>query len=406
MHPRPTALAVAGLLAACGGGGGQAPSQLPPEGDALILQQVLDGRLDPHAGLLAVAHAGGWPIATSQGFLFAIEDGGLGPYRLEAEGSAFPATALRSEAGVAWAIVPVASPEGVRYGYRSRFGDPVSDRWARRIAYAGGTTVPLVRGAPGPHVERWPEVGDGVVGARTLVVWVPADPPDRALYAHDGQNLFDPAAPFAGWRLDLAAGPATLVVGISNTPDRILDYTPVADDLGGGPIGGGAAAYADFVHDTVRPFVEARYGPVPTVGLIGSSLGGLVAWYQALRHPGAWDFAASLSGTMGWGSIGPAVHHQTLIEAWGALTACPAGAWYLDSGGGPGSGCVDCDADGIMDDAPDAADNYCENVQLKAAVEALGCGAQLTYRWAPNAGHNEAAWKARSVGILDLFESL
>jgi hypothetical protein len=406
MRPRSIALAVAGLVAACGGGGVHPPSQLPPEGDALILQQVLDGRLDPHEGLVAVAHAGGWPIATSQGFLFAIEDAGLGPYQLEAAGGVFPTATLRSEAGIAWAIVPVAGPEGVTYGYRTRFGDPVPDPWARRVAFAGGATLPLVRGVTGAHVERWPEVGDGVVGARTLFVWVPADPPDRALYAHDGQNLFDPAAPFAGWRLDLAAGPATLVVGIASTPDRILDYTPVTDDLGGGPLGGGAAAYADFVHDTVRPFVEARYGAVPTVGLIGSSLGGLVTWYQALRHPGAWDFVASLSGTMGWGSIGATVHHQTIIEAWAALAACPDGSFYLDSGGGPGSGCVDSDGDGIMDDAPDAVDNYCENAQLKAVAEGLGCGARLTYAWAPNASHNEAAWKARSAAILDLFEAL
>jgi len=34
----------------------------------------------------------------------------------------------------------------------------------------------------------------------------------------------------------------------------------------------------------------------------------------------------------------------------------------------------------------------------------LGC--TPTYVWAPGAGHNEAAWRSRSIAILDLFEAL
>jgi hypothetical protein len=100
------------------------------------------------------------------------------------------------------------------------------------------------------------------------------------------------------------------------------------------------------------------------------------------------------------------VHEQTLIDAYAALGSCPAGTFYLDSGGGPGSGCVDSDGDGILDDAPDAADNYCETAQMRDALLALGCGPRVTYRWVSGAPHSEPAWQGRAPDILALFESL
>jgi len=168
--------------------------------------------------------------------------------------------------------------------------------------------------------------------------------------------------------------------------------------------GGGAVAYADFLEQVVRPLVEdpAHYGAPVRRGVLGSSLGGLVSYAIALRHPASYDFVASLSGTMGWGSIEGGLRNQTVIEAYAALPACPAATLYLDSGGGPGSGCVDSDADGLEDDAAGAGDNYCENAQLKGVLEGLGC--TPTYVWASGAAHNEAAWRSRSIAILDLFE--
>ena len=46
----------------------------------------------------------------------------------------------------------------------------------------------------------------------------------------------DPGAPWGGWRLQDAAPPGVLIVGIDNTPARFDEYTHVPDDLGGGPI--------------------------------------------------------------------------------------------------------------------------------------------------------------------------
>ncbi len=124
-----------------------------------------------------------------------------------------------------------------------------------------------------------------------------------------------------------------------------------------------------------------------------------------LRYPDRYDFAASLSGTFGWGSIG--LHNETLIERFQAAGKQPT-LLYLDSGGGPGSGCVDSDQDGILDDSPDAADNYCETVQLRDVLLAAGYESDKTlwHWWEKDAPHNEAAWAARVFRPVQIFEAL
>jgi hypothetical protein len=355
------------LLAACA----TSSPRLPPEGDALILKAVLDGSLAAQDGLLQISRSAGWPIATSKGYLFALADQGNGPYTVS---GAFGSATMSSSHGVAWALVPVAAPEGAAYRFASRGGGATfSDPFARRFAYDGRDEVSLVA-AQAAHLERWPGIGDQRIAPRTLRVWVPAQRPVRFLYAHDGQNLFDPAGPWGGWDLQHAAGPATLIVGIDNTAARFDEYTP----------GATGAAYADFVMQTVRPFIEARYGVPARNGVMGSSLGGLIACFQELRNPGAWDFVASLSGVM-----------RMISPQYAALPACPAAAFYLDSGGGPPAAC-----------GTDQDDLYCENVQMKQVLETLGCGPRLTYKWAQGMAHNEASWRARAPAILALFESL
>jgi hypothetical protein len=398
----PLSLVLLVLVATGCGGGAGAPAACPlTEGDGAILGQALEGRLDPQPALEQVARSGGWPIRTSCGFVFAQLDRGQGPYSVESPGGAFPPTVMTSRSGLAWALVPIATPEGASYRFSNRYA-PLTDPVGRHLAYAGGEEVQLVRPA-GPHLERWPFLGAGSIGPRWLRIWVPARTPTHHLYAHDGQNLF-PGGPFGGWDLQVAAGPATLVVGIDNTSARLDEYTPVQDLSP--RAGGQAAAYADYLSQTVRPFVEDHFGIPARRGVMGSSLGGLVSYFMALRQPGAWDYVASLSGTMGWGSIEAGLRNKTMIEDYAALASCPAAVFYLDSGGGPGGGCVDADGDGIEDDAVGSADNYCENAQLKRVLEVLGCGPRLAFVWAPNAPHNEAAWRDRVGGVLARFEAL
>lgn len=114
------------------------------------------------------------------------------------------------------------------------------------------------------------------------------------LYMHDGQNLFDVATSFSGeWQVDetlntlFAQGdPGVIVVGIDNGGgDRIGEYTPWPNPQYGG---GDGEAYIDFIAQTLKPHIDAHYRTMPDAahtGIMGSSLGGLISLYGALRYP-------------------------------------------------------------------------------------------------------------------------
>ncbi len=118
------------------------------------------------------------------------------------------------------------------------------------------------------------------------------------LYLHDGQNLFDGATSFiAGqeWQVDetaqrlIAAGKIEplMIVGINNAgKDRNNEYAPVEDARY--KMGGKADLYGRMLVEELKPFIDSRYRTrrdAEHTGLGGSSLGGLVSIYLALKYP-------------------------------------------------------------------------------------------------------------------------
>jgi len=279
-----------------------------------------------------------------------------------------------------------------------------ADPRARRFAWDEFGEYSLTDARPdASHHERWPAFAEnvGALDPRDVVVFVPAGALAQSdlpvLYMHDGQNLFAPDAPFGGWRvgptLDQAIAdglvPPMLVVGIGNTPARLDEYSHVEDDLGGGPIGGRADEYADFLVGGVKPFVDARYPTRTDAGataVVGSSMGGLVSLYLAWRHPDVFGAAGSMSGTLGWGRMG--ADNDRVLELYEGMPPPPQTWLYLDSGGaGP---------------CPDGTDNYCETIEMRDLLVALGWseGDDLVWRWAEGASHDEAAWADRLPGFF------
>ena len=142
---------------------------------------------------------------------------------------------------------------------------------------------------------------------RRVLVYLPADyaaRPQRrypVLYLHDGQNVFDDATSFGGeWGIDetldqlrKAGQDATgsIVVAIDNGSEfRSDEYIPWrSEGLKGQPHQGGqGGAYVDFLALTLKPYVDARYRTRPDAahtGIAGSSLGGLISVYAALKYP-------------------------------------------------------------------------------------------------------------------------
>lgn len=136
---------------------------------------------------------------------------------------------------------------------------------------------------------------------RTRRVWVYL-PPDYAtsgrrypvLYMHDGQNVFDDSTSgFGEWGVDetldslYAAGdPGIIVVAVDHGGNKRLDeYSPYRNARYGG---GEGDAYVDFLARTLKPLIDRRYRTRPdrlNTGVAGSSMGGLISLYAALKYP-------------------------------------------------------------------------------------------------------------------------
>lgn len=172
---------------------------------------------------------------------------------------------------------------------------------------------------------EWPDFPSGLATSRKIVVWLPpgyrSDLNQRyaVLYAHDGQNLFDPRTAFAGvdWGLDqclsrlLARGAIrpTMVVGVCNTPKRYQEYDPekvFEQHLSpleqaayirehGRPL---ADRYLKFLVEELKPFIDREYrtlsGRADTL-LLGSSMGGLISLYAVCEYPEVFGAAGCLS---------------------------------------------------------------------------------------------------------------
>lgn len=140
-----------------------------------------------------------------------------------------------------------------------------------------------------PHFNR----------SRTVRIYLPpnydsSEESYPVLYMLDGQNLFDQFTAFAGeWEVDETLdrlhetfGFDLIVVGIDNGGgNRIGEYTPWSHPTHGGGDGG---LFTDFIIESLKPFVDSNYrvkSGKENTGIMGSSLGGLLAHYAGLRNP-------------------------------------------------------------------------------------------------------------------------
>lgn len=123
-------------------------------------------------------------------------------------------------------------------------------------------------------------------------------------YMHDGQNLFSAATSFAGeWQIDESLEGAvtspcrSIIVGIDNGgADRADEYAPWFNTQHNA--GGEGAAYASFVVNTLKPFIDEEFRTRPEriyTCTAGSSLGALIAAYMILEHSEVFSTAALFS---------------------------------------------------------------------------------------------------------------
>ena len=159
--------------------------------------------------------------------------------------------------------------------------------------------------------------------ARNVDVWLPASYSKNVKYAvvymHDGQNLFVPKEPFTGvdWGVDetmtrLIAEKRireTIVVGIWNTPKRVIEYAPqkAYDLVNRKKIKNSSFVkmkkaesdeYLKFIVEELKPFIDANYSTKPdrdNTFIMGSSMDGLISLYAVSEYPEIFGGAGCIS---------------------------------------------------------------------------------------------------------------
>ena len=256
------------------------------------------------------------------------------------------------------------------------------------------------------------------VQSRNITVWLPdgylpyGEERYPVIYAHDGQNLFEPGRSYGGveWGLDETAErmmrdgqlPPAIIVGIWNTNERWQEYAPqkVIESLPGDTssewLGSNlpalkADAYLRFITEELKPYIDATYETASGrdhTYIMGSSMGGLISLYAMAEYPDTFSRAAAVS------------IHWPLTEPEGAMAqqADAAMQAYLGTSG------LDKTRQTIWFDhgteTLDAA--YPPHAAaMEAWFRARGwTESQAMFRAYPGTDHSEGAWAARADDIL------
>ena len=253
---------------------------------------------------------------------------------------------------------------------------------------------------------------------RNITVWLPdgylpfGGERYPVIYAHDGQNLFEPGYSYGGveWGLDETAErlmdegsiPQAIIVGIWNTDQRWQEYAPqkvvasLTGDTSSEWLGPQlpelkADAYLRFIVEELKPFIDEMYQTEPDADntfIMGSSMGGLISLYAMAEYPDTFSRAAAVS------------IHWPLTEPDGPMAqqADAAMQSYLATSGLDPAKHTLWFAHGTepLDAAypphADAMETWFRN-QGWSETQAL-------FRAYPGTEHSEAAWAARADDIL------
>lgn len=185
-------------------------------------------------------------------------------------------------------------------------------------------------------------------------------------------------------------------MGIPNPgADRVLEYTPwrvldpdeahaVGLDAAAHPrVPGQAAAYVDWICDTVKPLVDAAFATATTreattVG--GSSLGGIVSLVAYRQRPEVFGAAGVFSPAF-W------VLGDDAVDVLCGPGLAP-GRIYVDIGGLESA------------DTPGLAERYAHDARRAAGALGVQPGVEMRFVHDPEGLHHELAWAARLPDAL------
>lgn len=192
------------------------------------------------------------------------------------------------------------------------------------------------------HLEILNEIPSHAEGiTRTVRIYLPErylHSPDEhfgVIYMHDGQNVFEhPAsARFPTWAADLTLERlqyegrigSWLIVAVDHSPARFEEYSPWDEPRH--KARGRAEYYARFLVEELKPWVDSNLrtlGDPAHTATAGSSLGGLISLYLALKHSNTFGRIAAFSPSVMW-------RNGELFRAWSSR-AEHGPKIYLDAG--------------------------------------------------------------------------
>ena len=151
---------------------------------------------------------------------------------------------------------------------------------------------------------------------RRIWIYLPPDHTTKkypVLYMHDGQNVFDDATSFSGeWGIDefmdTTSKQKMIVVAVDHGGDkRLNEYNPYDHQRFGK---GEGEEYINFLVKTLKPYIDKRYRTKRKkeyTFIAGSSMGGLISMYAALKYPKVFGGAGVFSPAF-W--TAPAIDHD------------------------------------------------------------------------------------------------
>jgi predicted alpha/beta superfamily hydrolase len=221
---------------------------------------------------------------------------------------------------------------------------------------------------------------------RDFFVWLPPsynkyrEKSYPVLYMQDGQNLIDPKTSFSGkdWRVDETVTrliknhklKEIIIVGVYNTDDRLEEYSDTEK----------GRKYLKFLKDEVKPFVDTNYRTLSdrkNTAVIGSSMGGLISFIVAWKHPDVFSMVGCLSSSFYYNDEKV---FKMIDEYKGPKLNLK---FYIDHG-----------EDGLVR----GQRMFCKLTQLGYVI-----GSDLDYYYAPGAEHHENDWAERIERPLLFF---
>jgi predicted alpha/beta superfamily hydrolase len=255
----------------------------------------------------------------------------------------------------------------------------------------------------GPDLQPPAVLGEGERALRYQVLLPPSYEEQTSkryptLYAVDGQSLWTTSEdPYGVWNLDstlaglfeLHAMEEIIVVAIETSEGRVDLLTPVKEEDGEG---GQAESLLQVIGEALVPLIDRDFRTRPSRadrGVMGSSLGGLFAFFAAWTQPDVFGKAACLSSSFWWAD------RWMVRQVARGPAPSPPPSFYLDSGA----------ALNPHEKDPSLRDGFHHTRSMYRALLRLGYvpGRNLHRLTFAGESHNAAAWASRVALPLQLL---